>query len=45
MAGSTVTDGLVHVSGAVSSQSEREAIRVVAKGRGIEGAFDDLSLA
>jgi CBS domain-containing protein len=42
----TVTDGLVHVSGAVSSQSERDAVRVVAEGvRGVKGFFDHLSLA
>jgi CBS-domain-containing membrane protein len=34
----TVADGLVHVSGAVSSQSERDAVRVVAEGvRGVKG--------
>ena len=39
-------DGLVHVSGAVSSQSERDAVRVVAEGvRGVKGVFDHLSLA
>jgi CBS domain-containing protein len=42
----TVADGLVHVSGAVSSQSERDAVRVVAEGvRGVKGFFDHLSLA
>ena len=42
----TVADGLVHVSGAVSSQSERDAVRVVAEGvRGVKGVFDHLSLA
>ena len=42
----TVADGLVHVSGAVSSQSERDAVRVVAEGvRGVQGVFDHLSLA
>jgi CBS domain-containing protein len=42
----TVADGLVHVSGAVSSQSERDAVRVVAEGvRGVKGVFDRLSLA
>jgi CBS domain-containing protein len=41
-----VADGLVHVSGAVSSQSERDAVRVVAEGvRGVKGFFDHLSLA
>lgn len=42
----TVADGLVHVSGAVSSQSERDAVRVVAEGvKGVKGVFDHLSLA
>jgi len=42
----TVADGLVHVSGAVSSQNERDAIRVVAEGvKGVKGFFDHLSLA
>jgi CBS domain-containing protein len=42
----TVADGLVHVSGAVSSQSERDAVRVVSEGvRGVKGVFDHLSLA
>ncbi|EHK52697.1 hypothetical protein MAXJ12_33894 [Mesorhizobium alhagi CCNWXJ12-2] len=41
-----VADGLVHVSGAVSSQSERDAVRVVVEGvRGVKGVFDQLSLA
>lgn len=38
----TVTDGLVHFSGAVSSQSERDAVRVVAEG--VRGVFDHLNL-
>ena len=42
----TVADGLVHISGAVSSHSERDAVRVVAEGvRGVKGVFDHLSLA
>jgi CBS domain-containing protein len=42
----TVADGLVHVSGAVLSQSERDAVRVVAEGvRGVKGFFDHLSHA
>ncbi|MER9655280.1 CBS domain-containing protein [Mesorhizobium sp. M0152] len=42
----TVSDGLVHFSGAVSSQSERDALRVVAEGvRGVKGVFDHLHLA
>lgn len=42
----TVTDGLVHFSGAVSSQSERDAVRVVAEGvRGVKGVFDHLNVA
>ncbi|TIW20124.1 MAG: CBS domain-containing protein [Mesorhizobium sp.] len=42
----TVADGLVHFSGAVRSQSERDAVRVVAEGvRGVKGVFDHLSLA
>lgn len=42
----TVTDGLVHFSGAVSSQSERDAVRVVAEGvRGVKGVYDHLYLA
>ena len=42
----TVADGLVHLSGAVSSQSERDAVRVVAEGvRGVKGVFDHMSLA
>lgn len=42
----TVTDGLVYFSGAVSSQSERDAVRVVAEGvRGVKGVFDHLYLA
>ena len=42
----TVADGLVHISGAVSSHSERDAVRVVAEGvRGVKGVFDQLSLA
>ncbi|MER8537350.1 CBS domain-containing protein [Mesorhizobium sp. M1005] len=41
-----VTDGLVHFSGAVRSQSERDAVRVVAEGvRGVKGVFDHLCLA
>jgi CBS domain-containing protein len=39
----TVSDGLVHFSGVVSSQSERDAARVVAEGvRGVKGVFDHL---
>lgn len=42
----TVADGLVHFSGVVNSQSERDAVRVVAEGvRGVKGVFDHLSLA
>ncbi|MGI0526711.1 CBS domain-containing protein [Rhizobium giardinii] len=42
----TVSDGLVHFSGVVASQSERDAARVVAEGvRGVKGVFDHLSLA
>ena len=42
----TVSDGLVHFSGAVRSQSERDAVRVVAEGvRGVKGVFDHLYLA
>ncbi|ESX71643.1 hypothetical protein X759_21530 [Mesorhizobium sp. LSHC420B00] len=42
----TVTDGLVHLSGAVISQSQRDAVRVVAEGvRGVKGVFDHLYLA
>ncbi|MER9863206.1 CBS domain-containing protein [Mesorhizobium sp. M0185] len=42
----TVTNGLVHLSGAVISQSERDAVRVVAEGvRGVKGVFDHLYLA
>ena len=42
----TVNNGLVRVSGAVRSQSERDAIRVVAEGvRGVKGVFDQLYLA
>ena len=42
----TVADGLVHFSGIVSSQSERDAARVVAEGvRGVKGVFDHLSVA
>ena len=41
----TVSDGLVHFSGVVSSQSERDAARVVAEGvRGVKGVFDHLSV-
>ena len=39
----TVSNGLVRISGAVRSQSERDAIRVVAEGvRGVKGVFDHL---
>lgn len=42
----TVADGLVHISGAVSSQSERDAVRVVAEGvRRVKGVFDHLHLS
>ncbi|GCA52890.1 hypoxic response protein 1 [Sinorhizobium sp. KGO-5] len=42
----TVADGLVHFSGVVSSQSERDAARVVAEGvKGVKGVFDHLSVA
>ncbi len=42
----TVADGMVHVSGAVSSQSKRDAVRVVAEGvRGVKGVIDNLSLS
>lgn len=42
----TVSDGLVHLSGAVISQIERDAVRVVAEGvRGVKGVFDHLYLA
>ncbi|MER8373481.1 CBS domain-containing protein [Mesorhizobium sp. M1406] len=42
----TVSDGLVHFSGMVSSQNERDAVRVVAEGvRGVKGVFDHLYLA
>ncbi|RUW60673.1 CBS domain-containing protein [Mesorhizobium sp. M7A.F.Ca.US.008.03.1.1] len=42
----TVSDGLAHFSGTVSSQSERDAVRVVAEGvRGVKGVFDHLYLA
>lgn len=42
----TVADGLVHFSGVVSSQSERDAVRVVTEGvKGVRGVFDDLLVA
>ncbi len=42
----TVSNGLVRISGAVRSQSERDAIRVVAEGvRGVKGVFDHLNVA
>ncbi|VTZ59857.1 conserved hypothetical protein [Sinorhizobium medicae] len=42
----TVSDGLVRFSGVVTSQSERDAARVVAEGiRGVKGVFDHLSIA
>ncbi|TIS55837.1 CBS domain-containing protein [Mesorhizobium sp.] len=42
----TVTDGLVYLLGTVRSQSERDAVRVVAEGvRGVKGVFDQLHLA
>ncbi|RWB97345.1 MAG: CBS domain-containing protein [Mesorhizobium sp.] len=42
----TVSDGLVHFSGAVRSQSERDAVRVVAEGvRGVKGVYDHLYFA
>lgn len=42
----TVSDGLVHFSGEVSSRSERDAVRVVAEGvRGVKGVFDHLHQA
>ncbi|TIO05488.1 CBS domain-containing protein [Mesorhizobium sp.] len=42
----TVSDGLVHFSGAVGSQSERDAVRVVAEGvKGVKGVYDHLYLA
>lgn len=42
----TVSDGLVHFSGAVVSRAERDAIRVVAEGvRGVKGVFDHLNVA
>lgn len=41
----TVAGGLVHLSGVVKSQSERDAARVVAEGvRGVKGVFDNLSV-
>ena len=42
----TVSDGLVHFSGTVRSQTERDALRVVAEGvRGVKGVFDHLNVA
>lgn len=42
----TVSDGLVHFSGSVKSQAERDAVRVVADGvRGVKGVFDHLNVA
>ncbi|ANT53855.1 CBS domain-containing protein [Mesorhizobium amorphae] len=42
----TVSDGLVHFSGTVGSQTERDALRVVAEGvRGVKGVFDHLNVA
>ncbi len=42
----TVSDGLVHFSGTVGSQAERDAVRVVAEGvRGVKGVFDQLNVA
>ncbi|TJW00913.1 MAG: CBS domain-containing protein [Mesorhizobium sp.] len=42
----TVSDGMVHFSGTVGSQTERDAIRVVAEGvRGVKGVFDHLNVA
>ena len=41
-----VNDGIVHFSGTVNSQSERDAARVIAEGvKGVKGVFDHLSLA
>jgi CBS domain-containing protein len=42
----TVSNGLVHFSGTVGSQTERDALRVVAEGvRGVKGVFDHLNVA
>lgn len=42
----TVSDGLVHFSGSVRSQAERDTVRVVAEGvRGVKGVFDHLNVA
>ncbi|MER8780218.1 CBS domain-containing protein [Mesorhizobium sp. M1006] len=41
-----VSNGLVHFSGTVSSQRERDTVRVVAEGvRGVKGVYDHLYLA